>query len=80
MPIHAGPRPKVSENDFKDLLGQHSFTSKKDAEPKTIADMRRKQLEEDTDPDKLKVNQLITYCLCQGKILFRLKDRTPGCM
>ncbi|XP_076440781.1 cyclin-G-associated kinase-like [Babylonia areolata] len=51
-----GPRPKVSANEFEDLLGQHSFNAafKKD-EPKTIADMRRKQLEEDMDPDKLKV-------------------------
>lgn len=51
-----GPPPKVSANQFEDLLGQANFSSagRKD-EPKTIADMRRKQLEEDTDPVKLKV-------------------------
>ncbi|KAK7502233.1 hypothetical protein BaRGS_00006597 [Batillaria attramentaria] len=49
-----GPVPKVSANEFEDLLGGATFTSTKN-EPKTIADMRRKQLEEDMDPDRLKV-------------------------
>ena len=54
--VVSGARPKVPANQFEDLLGEANFTSstKKD-EPKTIADMRRKQLEEDMDPDKLKV-------------------------
>ena len=56
VPVVSGARPKVPANQFEDLLGEANFTSstKKD-EPKTIADMRRKQLEEDMDPDKLKV-------------------------
>ncbi|KAL8622464.1 hypothetical protein ACOMHN_034129 [Nucella lapillus] len=51
-----GPPPKVSVNQFEDLLGQANFgaAGKRD-EHKTIADMRRKQMEEDMDPDKLKV-------------------------
>ena len=52
----SGARPKVPPNEFEDLLGQANFTaSSKKEEHKTIADMRRKQLEEDMDPDKLKV-------------------------
>lgn len=53
-----GPKPKVSANEFEDLLGQANFTStKSEREPKTIANMRRKQLEEEIDPDRLKVIQ-----------------------
>ncbi|KAK7100826.1 cyclin-G-associated kinase-like [Littorina saxatilis] len=50
-----GARPKVSASDFEDLLGDAHFTAASRNEPKTIADMRRKQLVEDMDPDTLKV-------------------------
>ena len=49
----------MAANQFEDLLGDAKFTtSTKKDEPKTIAAMRRKQLEEDMDPDKLKVSLL----------------------
>ncbi|XP_059173806.1 cyclin-G-associated kinase-like [Physella acuta] len=50
-----GPKPKVSADTFNDLLGEHQFTSRKDNEPKTLGDMKRKQMVEEMDPDKLKI-------------------------
>ena len=42
---------------FDDLLGGHEFSSsKKNEGPKTIGDMKKKQMAEVMDPDKLKVN------------------------
>ena len=51
----SGPKPKVSENAFEDLLGNHKFTSSKKDEPRTIKDMRREIDAKDMDPDTLKV-------------------------
>ncbi|XP_021571195.1 cyclin-G-associated kinase isoform X2 [Carlito syrichta] len=49
-------KPKVSENDFEDLLSNHGFSSKPDKKgPKTIAEMRKQDLARDTDPLKLKL-------------------------
>ena len=50
-----GVTPKVSEDAFEDLLGNHTFHSSKSNQPKTIKDMRREQEVLETDPDKLKV-------------------------
>ena len=59
LSVHAlflGPKPTVSNNAFEDLLGSQGFSaSSKPDEPKTISSMRQKQLEEEMDPEKLKV-------------------------
>ncbi|KAI8787018.1 cyclin-G-associated kinase isoform X1 [Biomphalaria glabrata] len=49
-----GPKPKVTADTFNDLLGEHQFSSRKD-EPKTLGDMKKKQMAEEMDPIKLKV-------------------------
>lgn len=51
-----GQKPKVSENDFEDLLSNQGFSSKSDRKgPKTIAEMRKQEMSKDMDPLKLKV-------------------------
>ncbi|XP_075720764.1 cyclin-G-associated kinase isoform X2 [Rhinoderma darwinii] len=51
-----GPKPKVTESDFKDLLTNQGFSSKTDKKgPKTIAEMRRQEMTKDMDPLKLKI-------------------------
>ena len=57
MQLLAGPRPKVSENAFEDLLGGHSFTGKK--EPKTMKELRKNMDVRDMDPDQRKVLLMI---------------------
>lgn len=77
-----GQKPKVSENDFQDLLSNQGFSSKSDRKgPKTIAEMRKQELSKDMDPLKLKVwsfdtgyfslvirgvNKCVQYCMKQG--------------
>uniref|UniRef100_A0A2K6ENF3 Cyclin G associated kinase n=1 Tax=Propithecus coquereli TaxID=379532 RepID=A0A2K6ENF3_PROCO len=49
-------KPKVSENDFEDLLSNQGFSARPDKKgPKTIAEMRKQDLARDTDPLKLKI-------------------------
>ncbi|XP_020860932.1 LOW QUALITY PROTEIN: cyclin-G-associated kinase [Phascolarctos cinereus] len=49
-------KPKVSENDFEDLLPNQGFSSKSDKKgPKTIAEMRKQEMSKDMDPLKLKL-------------------------
>ncbi|XP_025026993.1 cyclin-G-associated kinase isoform X2 [Python bivittatus] len=51
-----GQKPKVSENDFEDLLSNQGFSAKSDKKgPKTIAEMRKQELSKDMDPLKLKL-------------------------
>ncbi|XP_053558729.1 cyclin-G-associated kinase isoform X2 [Bombina bombina] len=51
-----GPKPKVTEDDFVDLLSRQGFSSKMDKKgPRTIAEMRRQELTKDIDPLKLKI-------------------------
>ncbi|XP_048448331.1 cyclin-G-associated kinase isoform X1 [Rhincodon typus] len=51
-----GPKPKVSANDFQDLLSDQGFSSTADRkEPKTIAELRREELTKEMDPLKLKI-------------------------
>lgn len=50
-----GTKPKLGADTFGDLLGDHKFTSSKSNEPQSLSDMKRKELEEDMDPDKLRV-------------------------
>uniref|UniRef100_A0A2D4F1Q8 Cyclin-G-associated kinase n=1 Tax=Micrurus corallinus TaxID=54390 RepID=A0A2D4F1Q8_MICCO len=51
-----GHKPKVSENDFEDLLSNQGFSAKFDRKgPKTIAEMRKQELCKDMDPLKLKL-------------------------
>nr|XP_020453908.1 cyclin-G-associated kinase isoform X2 [Monopterus albus] len=51
-----GPRPKVKEDDFEDLLSTQGFASKTDKkEPRTIAEMRRQEITKDMDPLKLQI-------------------------
>ncbi|XP_030050328.1 cyclin-G-associated kinase [Microcaecilia unicolor] len=51
-----GPKPKVSENDFVDLLSNQGFSSKMDKKgPRTIAEMRKQEMSKDVDPQKLKI-------------------------
>uniref|UniRef100_A0A8C9QB17 J domain-containing protein n=1 Tax=Spermophilus dauricus TaxID=99837 RepID=A0A8C9QB17_SPEDA len=52
-------KPKVSENDFEDLLSNQGFSSKSDRKgPKTMAEMRKQDLVRDADPLKLKIDLL----------------------
>ncbi|MEE6509964.1 hypothetical protein FKM82_028613 [Ascaphus truei] len=54
--VSKGPTPKVSEDDFVDLLSNHGFSTRMDRKgPKTIAEMRRQEISRDTDPLKLKI-------------------------
>ncbi|KAG8594449.1 hypothetical protein GDO81_001207 [Engystomops pustulosus] len=51
-----GPKPKVTESDFGDLLTTQGFSSKTDRKgPRTIAEMRRQEMTRDMDPLKLKI-------------------------
>lgn len=55
-------KPRVSENDFEDLLCNHGFSSKADRKgPRTIAEMRRQEQARDTDPLKLKVPEAAAW-------------------
>uniref|UniRef100_A0A5F8A4R1 Cyclin-G-associated kinase n=1 Tax=Macaca mulatta TaxID=9544 RepID=A0A5F8A4R1_MACMU len=55
-PATEAQKPKVSENDFEDLLSNQGFSSRSDKKgPKTIAEMRKQDLAKDTDPLKLKL-------------------------
>ncbi|XP_051026526.1 cyclin-G-associated kinase [Acomys russatus] len=48
-------KPKVSENDFEDLLPNQGFSKSDKKGPKTMAEMRKQDLARDTDPFKLKL-------------------------
>ncbi|XP_049645655.1 cyclin-G-associated kinase isoform X3 [Suncus etruscus] len=49
-------KPKVSENDFEDLLSNQGFSSKADRKgPRTIAEMRKQEQAKDMDPLKMKL-------------------------
>ncbi|XP_040011164.1 cyclin-G-associated kinase isoform X3 [Xiphias gladius] len=51
-----GPKPKVKEDDFEDLLSTQGFASKLDKKgPRTIAEMRRQEITKDMDPLKLQI-------------------------
>ncbi|KAM5338996.1 cyclin-G-associated kinase isoform 2-T2 [Glossophaga mutica] len=51
-----GQKPRVSENDFEDLLSNQGFSSKADKKgPRTMAEMRRQDQARDTDPLRLKL-------------------------
>ncbi|KAM9328931.1 cyclin-G-associated kinase [Gastrophryne carolinensis] len=50
-----GPKPKVSDSDFGDLLSNQGFSAKTDKGPKTIAEMRRQEMTREMDPLKLKI-------------------------
>ncbi|KAM6965438.1 cyclin-G-associated kinase [Aplochiton taeniatus] len=51
-----GPKPKVKEDDFEDLLSTQGFASKPDKRgPRTIAEMRRQEMTKDIDPLKLQI-------------------------
>ncbi|CAJ1069180.1 cyclin-G-associated kinase isoform X2 [Xyrichtys novacula] len=51
-----GPKPKVKEDDFEDLLSTQGFASKPDRKgPRTIAEMRRQEITKDIDPLKLQI-------------------------
>uniref|UniRef100_A0A8C6PZM1 Cyclin-G-associated kinase n=1 Tax=Nothobranchius furzeri TaxID=105023 RepID=A0A8C6PZM1_NOTFU len=51
-----GPKPKVKEDDFEDLLSTQGFASRPDRKgPRTIAEMRKQEIAKDTDPLKLQL-------------------------
>ncbi len=55
-----GPKPKVKEDDFEDLLPPQGFASRPDKKgPRTIAEMRRQEITKDIDPLKLQVMNYI---------------------
>uniref|UniRef100_A0AAY5F4W1 Cyclin-G-associated kinase n=1 Tax=Electrophorus electricus TaxID=8005 RepID=A0AAY5F4W1_ELEEL len=55
-----GPKPKVKEDDFEDLLSTQGFSSKMDKKgPRTIAEMRKQELSKDMDPLKLQILEWI---------------------
>ena len=45
----------MEANAFEDLLGGHTFT-KSDDGPKSLSSMKKKQIQEEMDPDKIKVD------------------------
>ncbi|XP_074526074.1 cyclin-G-associated kinase isoform X2 [Halichoeres trimaculatus] len=54
--VIGGPKPKVKEDDFEDLLSTQGFASKPDKPgPRTIAEMRRQEISRDMDPLKLQI-------------------------
>jgi len=61
----------VSENAFEDLLGDHSFSGKK--EPKTMKELRKNLDVKDMDPDQRKV--LITSYWTVNKYVMILADK-----
>ncbi|KAM9744056.1 cyclin-G-associated kinase isoform 2-T2 [Menidia menidia] len=51
-----GPKPKVKEDDFEDLLSTQGFAYKPDRKgPRTIAEMRRQEITKEMDPLKLQI-------------------------
>ncbi|XP_068166138.1 cyclin-G-associated kinase isoform X1 [Antennarius striatus] len=51
-----GPKPKVKEDDFEDLLSTQGFASRPDRKgPRTIAEMRRQEITKEMDPLKLQI-------------------------
>uniref|UniRef100_A0A8C7NGI0 Cyclin-G-associated kinase n=1 Tax=Oncorhynchus mykiss TaxID=8022 RepID=A0A8C7NGI0_ONCMY len=52
-----GPKPKVKEDDFEDLLSTQGFASKLSDKsgPRTIAEMRKQELSRNMDPLKLQI-------------------------
>ncbi|XP_072261115.1 cyclin-G-associated kinase isoform X2 [Pyxicephalus adspersus] len=51
-----GPKPKVSDSDFGDLLSNQGFSAKNEKKgPRTIAEMRRQEMTREIDPLKLKI-------------------------
>ncbi|KAJ8380321.1 hypothetical protein SKAU_G00010990 [Synaphobranchus kaupii] len=55
-----GPKPKVKEDDFEDLLSTQGFAYKPDRKgPRTIAEMRKQELSKDVDPLKLQILEWI---------------------
>uniref|UniRef100_A0A8D3A947 Cyclin-G-associated kinase n=1 Tax=Scophthalmus maximus TaxID=52904 RepID=A0A8D3A947_SCOMX len=72
-----GPKPKVKEDDFGDLLSTQGFSSKFDKKgPRTIAEMRRQEVTKDMDPLKLTChtqNQVNHLC----PLIYAL-DNFPG--
>uniref|UniRef100_A0A8D3E3W6 Cyclin-G-associated kinase n=1 Tax=Scophthalmus maximus TaxID=52904 RepID=A0A8D3E3W6_SCOMX len=58
-----GPKPKVKEDDFGDLLSTQGFSSKFDKKgPRTIAEMRRQEVTKDMDPTCHTQNQVNHLC------------------
>lgn len=82
-----GTKPKLGADTFGDLLGDHKFTSTKSDEPKSLADMKRKEIEEEMDPVKLKImdwiqgkERNIRALLCSlDKVLWEEETRWKGC-
>ncbi|XP_036454144.1 cyclin-G-associated kinase isoform X3 [Colossoma macropomum] len=55
-----GPKPKVKEDDFEDLLSTQGFSSRPDKKgPRTIAEMRKQEMSKDMDPLKLQILEWI---------------------
>ncbi|XP_014904133.1 cyclin-G-associated kinase isoform X1 [Poecilia latipinna] len=55
-----GPKPKVKEDDFEELLSTQGFASKPDKKgPRTIAEMRKQEIAKDMDPLKLQILEWI---------------------
>uniref|UniRef100_A0A3Q2E4X2 Cyclin-G-associated kinase n=1 Tax=Cyprinodon variegatus TaxID=28743 RepID=A0A3Q2E4X2_CYPVA len=55
-----GPKPKVKEDDFEELLSTQGFASKPDKRgPRTIAEMRKQEIAKDMDPLKLQLLEWI---------------------
>ena len=54
--ILTGPKPKLGQDAFEDLLGTSGFAaSAKKNEPKTMKDMRKDKEYRALDPDEIKV-------------------------
>lgn len=52
-----GPKPKLDDTVFEDLLGSQGFSGfgKKELGPKTIGELRKEELIKEMDPEKIKI-------------------------
>ncbi|XP_012671426.1 cyclin-G-associated kinase isoform X2 [Clupea harengus] len=55
-----GPKPKVKQDDFEDLLSTQGFAYKPDRKgPRTIAELRKQEMGKDMDPMKVQILEWI---------------------
>uniref|UniRef100_H3A4J6 Auxilin n=1 Tax=Latimeria chalumnae TaxID=7897 RepID=H3A4J6_LATCH len=59
-PANFGARPKMTDDNFEDLLSGQGFSAHKDKKgPRTIAEMRKEEMAKEMDPEKLKILEWI---------------------
>ena len=57
-----GPKPKVSDMNFDELLSGQGFAGTKEKKgPRTIAEMRKEEMAKEMDPEKIKAGFLFPH-------------------